>query len=152
MTRKPVTHKPPVNGGEGKQRSVAYKIRIILYWLTTGFIAYELILGAFWDFNILNKSFVYGVMKQLGYPIYFAYIMGVWKIPGAIILVMPGFLKLKEWAYAGAFFMYTGAATSHFISGDTKGAVIPLIFALIEMTSYVLRPPTRRLSGEPARV
>ena len=43
---------------------------------------------------------------------------GVWKALGAIAVLVPGFARLKEWAYAGIFFNVTGAAPSHWAVGD----------------------------------
>jgi hypothetical protein len=74
---------------------------------------------------------------------------GVWKIPCAIVLFLPGFLRLKEWAYAGAVFNYTGAAASHFPAGNAaKGN--PLALVAIALTSWALRPPARSLAAPPA--
>jgi len=42
--------------------------------------------------------------------LYFLTIIGVWKVLGAIAILVPGFARLKEWAYAGIFFNVTGAA------------------------------------------
>jgi len=53
-------------------------------------------------------------LARLGYPPYLLTIFAVWKLPGALALLVPRprFPRLKEWAYAGAFFNYTGAAAS----------------------------------------
>ena len=56
-------------------------------------------------------------LPSLGYPIYVGTILGIWKVPFAIVLFLPGLQRLKEWAYAGAVFNYTGAAASHFLAG-----------------------------------
>jgi len=53
------------------------------------------------------------VEHQPGYPVYFLIIIGIGKIPGAVVLLIPRFPRLKEWAYAGALFTYTGAAASY---------------------------------------
>lgn len=130
------------------KHSIVYKVKLVVYWLATGFIAFELILGALWDFNLVNKGFVSGFMHNLGYPLYFAHLMGAWKIPGAIVLLLPGLPTLKEWAYAGAFFIYTGAAASNAFVGDWNMAMVPFVIACIEMVSYFLRPDSRRFSVE----
>ena len=44
------------------------------------------------------------MMVRLGYPPYLPLITGVWKLPCAMALVSPRFQRVKEWAYAGAFF------------------------------------------------
>jgi hypothetical protein len=61
-------------------------------------------------------------------------------------LLVPRFPRLKEWAYAGAFFDYTGAAASHFLAGDRAGQYVgPLIFSAFTLVSWALRPASRRL-------
>jgi uncharacterized membrane protein YphA (DoxX/SURF4 family) len=118
------------------------RIRTIAYWATTVIIAAELAIGGVWD--ILRIPYVREVLENLlGYPPYFAVILGVWKVPGAVALVVPRFPRLKEWAYAGAIFTYTGAAASHLAVGDVAGAPGPIIFAAIALASWALRPPTR---------
>ena len=87
-------------------------IRTIIYWIFTFMVAYEMVAGGIWD--LLRIEYVRVVLAHLGYPMYLLTIIGVWKIPCAIVLFLPRFLRLKEWAYAGAVFNYTGAAASHF--------------------------------------
>lgn len=61
---------------------------------------------------------------------------------------MPGYRLLKEWAYAGFFFLLTGAVFSHLCAGDTLSQYIaPLIFALLTVGSWYLRPVSRRLAA-----
>jgi len=53
---------------------------------------------------------------------------------------------LKEWAYAGIIFDVTGAAFSHAASGDgAADIVVPLVFALLTVASWLLRPQSRTL-------
>jgi hypothetical protein len=101
-------------------------------------------LGGAWD--LLRISYVRGVMEHLGYPLYILSIIGVWKIPCAVALLAPRFPRLKEWAYAGAVFNYTGAVASHIAVGDGPGKWVgPLIYAAFTLASWALRPPSRRL-------
>jgi uncharacterized membrane protein YphA (DoxX/SURF4 family) len=116
--------------------------RTIAYWVTTVLVAAELGVGGVWD--ILRIPYVRAIIEHLGYPSYFLVIMGVWKVPGAVVLLVPRFPRLKEWAYAGAFFNYTGAAASHLAVGDGAGALVaPIIFTGLVAASWVLRPPSR---------
>jgi DoxX-like family len=118
----------------------------IAYWVTTGIIAAELAVGGVID--ILRIEYVRQILEQrLGSPAYFSVIMGVWKVPGAVALLVPLIPRLKEWAYAGALFTYTGAAASHLAVGDGAGALAPIIFAVIALASWALRPPARRDLG-----
>ena len=58
------------------------------------------------------------IMHYLGYPAYFMTIIGVWYVLGAVALLVPRFPRLKEWAYAGMVFIYTGAVASRLAVGD----------------------------------
>lgn len=63
-------------------------------------------------------------------------------------MLMPGFPRLKEWAYAGAFFVYRGAAASGVVRGRDDPATLiwgPLIFAGITLASWAVRPPAPTL-------
>jgi hypothetical protein len=118
--------------------------RSIVYWLLTVVVAFELAAGALWD--LLRIEYVRVVLVHLGYPLYLLIILGVWRIPGALALLIPRFPRVKEWAYAGAFFNYTGAAASHFLVGDRAGQWAgPLIFSAFTLVSWGLRPASRRL-------
>jgi hypothetical protein len=113
--------------------------------------------GAIW--GLLRIEYVRVVFAHLGYPIYLATILGIWKVPFAMVLFLPGLQRLKEWAYAGAVFNYTGAAASHFFAGVGSSVVWsnflgpgvggPAVFAVITIASWALRPPARRLSAPP---
>jgi hypothetical protein len=127
----------PSQGGRELPRSIAY-------WLFTVVVAFELAAGALWD--LLHIEYVRVVLVHLGYPLYLLIILGVWRIPGALVLLIPRFPTVKEWAYAGAFFDYTGAAASHFLVGDRAAQwAAPLIFAVFTLVSWALRPASRRL-------
>jgi hypothetical protein len=119
------------------------RVLTIAYWVTTVIIAFELAAGGVWD--ILLIPYVHDlVVDRLGYPAYFLVIIGVWKVPGAVVLLAPRFPRLKEWVYAGAFFTYTGAAASHVAVGDVAFALGPAIFGVITLVSWALRPTARR--------
>jgi hypothetical protein len=124
--------------------------RTLGYWLLTGVVALEMVAGSMWD--LLRIEFVRGVFDQLGYPHYLLLIIGAWKLPCAVTLLVPGFPRLKEWAYAGAVFNFTGAAASHLLAGHGPAKWIgPLLFAGFVLGSWALRPPARRLADPPPR-
>jgi DoxX-like family len=67
-------------------------------------------------------------MTHLGYPPYF--ILGVWKLLGGLVILLPALPLLKEWAYAGMIFDLTGATASHLAMGDDlRHIVTPLVIA-----------------------
>lgn len=134
---------------EQNQKTKREKIKIVLYWIFTVLTVFELIYGAMWDFNLLNKDFVKSVFQHLNYPHYFATILGIAKIPAAIVIVIPGFLILKEWAYAGTLYIFLGAFVSHLAVHDEEGFEgllwPPLIFGIFTFLSWWLRPQSRKV-------
>ncbi len=120
---------------------------IIAYWVTTALVVFELALGGVWD--LLRVPQVRGLIERLGYPPYFLVILGIWKLLGAVALVIPRFPRLKEWAYAGVFFDLTGAVASLFASGliDAGTMAYPIVMTGVAVASWALRPSSRRLGS-----
>jgi hypothetical protein len=115
------------------------------YWLATVIVAGELGLGGVWD--IARIPYVRGLVTHLGYPSYFLVLLGTWKVLGAVALVVPRRPLLKEWAYAGAFFTYSGAIVSHLSTGYDLGELWLLaVLTALTVLSWALRPPSRRTS------
>ena len=119
------------------------KGRIIAYWITTGLVALAFLSGGIFD--AIQAPQAVEIMKHLGYPAYFASIIGVWKVLGAVAILAPRTPLVKEWAYAGIVFDVTGAAISHGAIGDFKDIVAPLILLGVAAASWALRPESRRL-------
>jgi hypothetical protein len=87
-------------------------------------------------------------LTHLGYPAYFATILGVWKLLGVAAIATPGHLRVKEWAYAGFFFVLTGAAMSHAVAHDPAATVlVPVAVLVLVMTSWSAAPRVQRLSA-----
>lgn len=85
-------------------------------------------------------------VTHLGYPAYILTILGVWKFLGVIVLVAPRFPLVKEWAYAGFFFLTTGAIFSHVAAGDSIKDILPALLLLVLTTvSWYFRPTDRKL-------
>jgi hypothetical protein len=125
-------------------RSSWYRIRIITYWTFTVLLVFELAAGSLW--NLLQIEWVRVQLNHLGYPLYYTYISGVWQIGGAAVIIAPGFPRLKEWAYAGSFFQFSGAVASHLLAGDGVEVWLPpLVFLMFVIVSWALRPADRRL-------
>lgn len=128
------------------------KTKTILYWTTTSFIALETFAGGVVNLThgrtgVVTGPLVTEVATSLGYPVYILAILGISKIPGAITLVVPGFLRLKEWAYAGIVFELSGAAASHAACGHWSDLIAPLSLLCLAIASWALRPPSRILGA-----
>ena len=123
------------------------KTKSVAYWTTTILVAFFMSGGLAQIAQYLSNP--NGVVPVLGYPMYFFAILGVWKVLGAIAILVPRFPRLKEWAYAGIFFDLTGAAAScAFVGG--YGAygfhvLAPLVIAGFTVASWALRPPSRTI-------
>jgi uncharacterized membrane protein YphA (DoxX/SURF4 family) len=120
------------------------RMRALSYWISTAILLFVMVSGA-----VAEWTHQWGTLEThtvLGYPIYFLAIIGSWKALGALALAVPGFTRVKEWAYAGMFFNMTGAFISHAVVGDpvyhlvATGSITVLVVA-----SWALRPPTRTL-------
>jgi len=120
--------------------------RNVIYWVTTALLAIELVLGGVWD--VLRVPQVHVIIDRLGYPPYFLVILGIWKLLGAVAVIVPRFPRLKEWAYAGVAFDLTGALASNLASGvtDTGTLAYVLLMMGVTATSWALRPASRRNS------
>ena len=76
-------------------------------------------------------------------------ILGVWYLLAGVALLAPRFPRLKEWAYAGLVFTYTGAVASHVAVGDGVMTLVgPINFTALAVASRALRPSTRRLDHD----
>jgi hypothetical protein len=120
------------------------RIRPIVFWATTFVTVFELTAGSVW--NLLTIEWAEVQLRHLGYPHYFAYISGVWQAAAALAIIAPRLPLLKEWAYAGTFFLWSGAVASHLSAGDSLETwSVPLMFVMCGIASWVLRPADRRL-------
>ena len=118
--------------------------RLLVYWVTTLLVAAEMTLGGIWD--LLRTHYVRTIMDHLGYPGYLLAILGIWKLLGTAALLTPRFPRLREWAYAGMFFLYSGAVASHFFMGDGPARWAgPLIFGGFLTVSWWLKPTSTAL-------
>jgi uncharacterized membrane protein YphA (DoxX/SURF4 family) len=119
--------------------------RKIAYWTTTILVAFFMTGGVAQIAQY--RANPRGVVPELGYPMYFFAILGIWKVLGAIAILVPRFPRLKEWAYAGIFFDLTGAAASCAWVGGYGAygfhVIAPLLIAGLLVASWALRPESR---------
>lgn len=120
------------------------KRNLIIYWVSTLWLALGMLsTGAVQVFKLKAKV---DYITNLGYPTYFLTILGIWKILGVISVLTPKFLLLKEWAYAGFFFVMSGAVLSHLAAGDPMNEIYPsLLLLVLTVISWYFRPADRRI-------
>src|ERR1700677_4348371 len=117
----------------------------IIYWIATGLLAIGMLQSGI--FAVLRTKQWVDLITPLGYPLYFLSIIGTWKVLGVIAILIPRFKLLKEWAYAGFFFVMTGALVSHLASGDNslKGIIGPFMQTIFIILSWYFRPADRKI-------
>jgi uncharacterized membrane protein YphA (DoxX/SURF4 family) len=120
------------------------KWKTYAFWIATLLGPASFVIGGY--LHLVRDPQVMATLAHLGYPPYFATILGVWKLLGAIAIVVPGLPRLKEWAYAGFFFDLTGAAATRAFVGDSAVDIAaPLLFLALVAASWALRPASRTL-------
>jgi len=108
----------------------------IIYWFATGILVAMLGIGSVFDAISAPEAVEH--VTRIGYPAYIIPFLGVAKILGLIAILIPGYPRIKEWAYAGLFYDLLGAFYSHIAFGDGPGMWAGFIvgFALIAV-SYI---------------
>lgn len=120
------------------------KARAVGYWICTVLIGLSFLSGG--AAHLLRVPQAVEGITRLGYPLHFVILLGVWKVLGAVAILVPGFALLKEWAYAGMIFDLTGASVAHAATGDSmRFILVPLVLAALVVTSWALRPEGRKL-------
>ena len=126
--------------------------RAIGYWLATGIIAMEGLVGGVVGLTNGREMVVMGepidtVLAHLGYPVYFGRVLGVAEVLAGVAILAPGVPRLKEWADAGFFFTMAGAAVSRAVRGsDLLHIDAPLFMAGLRdrlMGASAAEPSTR---------
>ncbi|GAA3978360.1 DoxX family protein [Mucilaginibacter dorajii] len=119
----------------------------IIYWVATLWLALGMLSTAI--VQLLKMKEGQGgadSMAHLGYPMYLLTILSIWKFLGVLALLIPKFPLLKEWAYAGFFFVMSGAIFSHIAVGDSIGKIAPaLLLLVLTVVSWCFRPADRKI-------
>jgi hypothetical protein len=116
----------------------------IIYWVATLWLALGMTSSGI--VQLIHMEEEVKMMTNLGYPIYFLTIIGIWKLLGVVGLLMPKFPLLKEWTYAGFFFIMSGAVFSHLVSGDVAKELFgPLLLLTLTIVSWYFRPADRKI-------
>jgi hypothetical protein len=120
--------------------------RKIAYWGTTGLVTIVPLLAAF-AYLTSNPEAVEN-FRHVGYPQQLRVLLGVGKLAGAIVLLLPGLPRLKEWSYAGFTFMWIAATVAHYLAGDKPLFLLPVALIAALAVSYVTRSSSRRVSAD----
>lgn len=109
----------------------------IIYWIFTILVAILFGMGTIPSI-LSNASSVQLIVNHLGYPHYLLPFLGVAKLLGVIAILVPGFPRLKEWAYAGLSFDLAGAMYSTIAVGDpATGWLFFVLFFMLIAVSYI---------------
>ncbi len=108
----------------------------IIYWTTTGLVAIGMLLSAYQYFSgpAMAEAF-----KQMGFPDFLRVEIGIAKIIGSIVLILPIFPnKVKEWAYAGFGILFFSATLTHFLlqDGFERKATAVVFLVLIIISNF----------------
>ncbi len=130
-----------------KRTLPAGKAGKIIYWIATGWLALGMVsTGAG---QLLKANAGQGgadMINHLGYPVYLLTLLGIWKMLGVAAVLIPKYPLVKEWAYAGFFFVMTGAIFSHAASGDPITSILPASLLLVlSALSWYFRPADRKI-------
>jgi hypothetical protein len=118
------------------------QLKKIIYWIATIFVACVMTTSG--ALAITHAPHMMSALAHLGYPAYFANLLGAAKLLGVCVILVPGWARLKEWAYVGFGITVLSACYSHLLSGDGLLALEPLLTFAALVTSYLTRPADRR--------
>lgn len=122
-----------------KRDRIIYWIASI--WLSLGMVSTGVV-------QIIQMEEEVQKMSALGYPAYFLRLIGIWKLLGIVAILVPKFPLVKEWAYAGFFFLTTGAIFTHIVAGDGASEFFgPTLLLILTIVSWFYRPAGRKISG-----
>lgn len=108
----------------------------VVFWITTGIIfLFEGLMPALTSQTEMAKEGI----RHLGYPEYFGVMFMVFKVLGALALIIPQIpSRIKEWAYAGFAIDFICAFISLWVvDGFNPMLITPVIALGILILSYV---------------
>ena len=106
----------------------------IIYWVSTSLLAAFILPGIFF----LNSPIAKEGMAHLGLPNWFAMEAGIGGFIGGLILIIPMWKRIKEWAYVALGITYLSALIAHLsVDGVKAGSFAPLITFAILLFSYI---------------
>lgn len=117
----------------------------IIYWVATIWLSLGMVSTGI--VQIIRMEEEVQKINELGYPSYFLTIIGIWKLLGVVAVLVPKFPLIKEWAYAGFFFLMSGAIFTHLAVGDEAIEYFgPTLLLVLTIVSWLYRPAGRKIS------
>ena len=113
------------------------KRQTVVYWICTGWVACVMTISG--ALALFQHPQMMKALARLGYPAYFSGLLGLAKLAGTTVLLLPKMPRLKEWAYAGFGIVTISAAYSHWRAGDGWMALDPLVTLAAIAVSYAMR-------------
>ncbi len=108
-----------------------------IYWIGAIFISLWFAASGF--FELTTNPVVWDITLKLGYPAYFIYVLGVFKLSGVIVLLIPNkFLRLKEWVFAGIAFDILFAFASKFVVVGPAGTIDAIVAGTATTITYLM--------------
>ncbi|MDV7696042.1 DoxX family protein [Chryseobacterium soli] len=120
------------------------KRNTVIYWIFTAWLSLGMLSTA--TVQLLKNKDEVENFTHLGYPLYLMTLIGIWKILGVIAVLIPKRPLLKEWAYAGFFFVISGAIISHIASDHNFSKIFAsLLLLVLTIISWYFRPAERKM-------
>lgn len=122
-----------------KKHKIIYWVATI--WLSLGMVSTGIV-------QLIQMEEEAQKMKALGYPMYFLSIIGTWKLLGVLAILIPKLPLVKEWAYAGFFFLMSGAIFTHLAVGDNAIEYFgPTLLLVLTIISWNYRPGDKKITS-----
>lgn len=106
----------------------------IIYWISTGLLAIFILPGIFF----INSEMAIEGVQHLGLPEWLRYEVSIASFLAGLVLVLPVWKRMKEWAYTGLGFVYISALIAHLsVDGIVPMSFFPLVTFALLLVSYV---------------
>ena len=110
------------------------KTNKVIYWISTALLALFILPGIFF----INSPMAKEGTAHLGLPNWFAMEAGIGSFIGGLILIIPMWKRLKEWAYVALGITYISALIAHLsVDGVKAESFMPLVFFGLLLVSYI---------------
>ena len=115
-------------------------------WTATGLVTIAALAGVL--SYLMSTPHAIENFQHVGYPQQLRILLGIGKVAGVIVLLLPRLPTLKEWVYAGFTFMWIAATVAHYLADDGALTLAPVALLGALAVSYVTRPVHRRVAAE----